>query len=163
MHLNILIPVTTLLVKVFVRVFSREDYKELVRSVTNLPLELMLIAISFMLSALTGLSDNYVSRFSKQSDADLFASVSIIVMFVMCLGINLLTRFLRILAGKLFFAFKQYRQLVAQPRIPGAIPDIASSGRIFWAIVYCMLVAIVLVLSFGSAVATLTYVLHLIQ
>ena len=55
-HLNVVIPVVTLLVKVLIRIFSHEDFPEILRSILNLPLELMLIAMSFMLGALSGLS-----------------------------------------------------------------------------------------------------------
>ena len=161
-HLNVVIPVATLLVKILVRVFSREEFREVLRTITNLPLELMLIAMSFMLGALSGISGSYVSRFSNQSDADLFAMVLIIFIFFLCLAISRLTRFLRILGGKLFFAIKQYRELIAQPTIPGTT-NVATAGRILWAMVYCLLVSLVLFLSFGISVTTLAYVLHLIQ
>jgi hypothetical protein len=161
-HLIVAIPVATLLVKVLVRVFSREEFHEVIRTITNLPLELMLIAMSFMLGALSGISANYVSRFASQGDADLFAVVTVIAIFFLCLLINGLTRFLRILGGKLFFAFKQYQELVSQPTIPGTT-NVATAGRILWAMVYCMMVVLVLVSSFGISVATLAYVLHLIQ
>lgn len=163
MHLNVVIPVTTLLVKVLIRVFSREEFAEVMRSIANLPLELMLIAMSFMLGALSGMSDAYIARFSNQSDADLFAAILIIVIFLLSLLINRFMRFLKILVGKLFFAFKQYRELMAQPTIPGTIPSIAIGGRVLWAMVYCMLMVVVLLLSFGISVLTLAYVLHLIQ
>lgn len=163
LHLNVVIPVATLLVKVLVRVFSREDFVEVIRSVTNLPLELMLISMSFMLGALSGISDNYLARFSNQSDADLFAAIAIIVIFFLCLLVNLLIKFLRVLFGKLFVAFKQYRALAAQPTIPGTVPNVAVVGRILWAMVYCMLMVLVLALCFGISVVTLAYVLHLIQ
>jgi len=161
-HLNAVIPVATLLVKVLVRVFSREEFGEVIRTITNLPLELMLIAMSFMLGALSGISANYVSRFPSQSDAELFAVVAVICIFFLCLAINGLTRFLRVLGGKLFFAFKQYHELVFQPTIPGTT-NVATAGRILWAMVYCILLALVLLSSFGISVTTLSYVLHLIQ
>jgi hypothetical protein len=163
MHLNVVIPVATLLVKVLIRMFSREEFAEVMRSVANLPLELMLIAMSFMLSALSGMSDAYIARFSNQSDADLFATLVIISIFFMSLIINRLIRFLKVLVGKLFFAFKQHRELVAQPTIPGTVPGIAIAGRVLWAMVYCILMVLVLVLCFGISVITLAYVLHLIQ
>jgi hypothetical protein len=162
-HLNVVIPVATLSAKILVRVFSREDFAEVMRSVTNLPLELLLISMSFMLGALAGISDSYFTRFANQSDADLFAALAVIVIFFLCLITNLLTKFLRFVFGKLFIAFKQYRELSAQPTIPGAVPDIAVAGRILWAMAYCMIMALVLVLSFGISVITLAYVLHLIQ
>jgi hypothetical protein len=162
-HLNVVIPVATLLTKVLIRVFSREEFAEVMRSVANLPLELMLIAMSFMLGALSGMSDSYVSRIGNQSDADLFAAIVIIGIFFLSLIINSLSRFLKVLAGKLFVAFQQYRALAAQPTIPGAVPNVAIAGRILWAMVYCMLMAIVLVLGFGISTFTLAYVLHLIQ
>lgn len=161
-HLIVVIPVTTLLVKVLVRVFSREEFNEVIRTVTNLPLELMLIAMSFMLGALSGISANYPLRFANQSDADLFAVAAIIAIFFLCLAIDGLTRFLRTLGGKLFIAFKQYQELVAQPTIPGTT-NVATAGRILWAMVYCILMALVLVFTFGISIATLAYILHLIQ
>jgi hypothetical protein len=163
MHLYIVIPVATLLTKVLIRVFSREDFAEIMRTVANLPLELMLIAMSFMLGALSGMSDTYITRFANQSDADLFAVVVIIIIFFLSLLINRLIRFLRTLFGKLFVAAKQYRELTAQPTIPGTVPNIAIAGRILWAMVYCTLMVLVLVLCFGVSVLTLAYVLHLIQ
>ena len=47
MHLTIVIPVATLVVKVLIQIFSRDKFKEVMRSLANLPLELMLIAMSF--------------------------------------------------------------------------------------------------------------------
>lgn len=163
MHLNVVIPVATLLVKVLIRVFSREEFAEVMRSVANLPLELMLIAMSFMLGALSGMSDSYIARFGDQSDADLYAAFLIIVIFFLSLIINRLIIFLKVVIGKLYFAFKQYRELVAQPTIPGTIPTIAIAGRVLWAMVYCTLMALVLLLTSGISVYTLAYVLHLIQ
>ena len=162
-HLNVVIPVATLLTKVLIRVFAREDFAEIMRSIVNLPLELMLIAMSFMLGALSGMSDNYIARFRNQSDADLFAALLIIGIFFLSLIINRLTRFLKALLGKLFVAFKQFRELAAQPVIPGSEPSIAKVGRIVWAMVYCILMVIVLLFCFGMSTATLAYVLHLIQ
>ena len=132
MHLTVVIPVATLLVKVLIQIFSRDKYKEVMRSLANLPLELMLIAMSFMLGALSGLSQSYVARFTGQSDADLFAALVIIAIFLLSLIINWLTRFLTVLFGKLFVAFKQYRDLVSQPTIPNSVPNIATAGRILW-------------------------------
>jgi hypothetical protein len=163
MHLYIVIPVATLLTKVLIRVFSREEFDEVMRTVANLPLELMLIAMSFMLGALSGLSDAYIARFANQSDADLFAALVIIGIFFLSLIINRLIRFLKVLLGKLFVAHKQFRELAAQPTIPGTVPNIAIAGRILWAMVYCTLMVLVLVLCFGMSVITLAYVLHLIQ
>jgi len=163
MHLNIVIPVATLLVKVLIRVFSREEFAEVMRSVANLPLELMLIAMSFMLGALSGMADSYIAKFPHQSDADLFAVIVIIVIFFLSLLINRMIRFLKILSGKLFFALKQYRELAAQPTIPGTVSNIALAGRLLWGMVYCMLLGLMLFLSFLFSVLTLAYVLHLIQ
>jgi len=50
-------------------------------SVFNLPLELMLIAMSFMLGALSGIPETYASRFRNQSNADLYAAFTLFVMF----------------------------------------------------------------------------------
>jgi hypothetical protein len=133
------------------------------RTIANLPLELMLISMSFMLGALSGMSDPYNARFANQSDADLFAALVIIGIFFLSLFINRLIRFLKTLFGKLFVAVKQYRELTAQPTIPGTVPNIAIGGRILWAMVYCILMVLVLVSCFGISVITLAYVLHLIQ
>ena len=163
MHLNVVIPVSTLLVKVLIRIFTRDEFKEVMRSIANLPLELMLIAMSFMLGALSGLSTDYIARFHDQSDADLFAALVIIGIFFLSLILNRLTRFLRILFGKFYVAVKQYRELTAQPTIPGSVPSITVTGRILWALFYCILMTIMLTLTFGISVSSLAYVLHLIQ
>jgi len=163
MHLNIVIPVATFLVKVLVRVFSRDEIAEVLRSFANLPLELMLIAMSFVLGALSGLSESYIGKFEKQSDADLFAVLLIIGIFLLSIVINRLTRFVRILFEKLFVAFKQYRQLAAQPRIPGTVPSVTVTGRVLWAMAYCILLVMMLTLNIGISFITLAYILHLIQ
>jgi len=163
MHLNVVIPIATLLLKILVQIFSRDDYKEVGRSLSNLSLELMLIAMSFMLGALSGLSDSYIKRFPNQSDADLYAVLAIFGIFLLCLLINVFTKWLRVLFGKLYVAYRQYRELAAQPVLPDAVPSIAIAGRLFWAMVYCMLMAIVLVSSLSISVGTLAYILHLIQ
>ena len=162
-HLNVVIPVATLLTKVLIRIFAREDFAEIIRSLANIPLELNLIAMSFMLGALSGLSDNYIRRFANQSDADLFAAFLIIGIFFLSIAINRLTKFAKVLWGKLFVAFKQFRELETQPVIPGTEPSIAKVGRIMWAMVYCILMVMVLLFCFGLSTATLAYVLHLIQ
>lgn len=162
-HLNVVIPSMTLLVKILVRIFSRDEAKEIFRSFFNLPLEFMLIATSFMLGALCGISDTYAARFTSQSDADLFAAVIIAVMFFGSIPINKLTRFTMVLAEKLYTAVKQYSELTRQPLLPGAEPDTARVGRIMWAMVYCILMVLVLLSSFGASISALAYVLHLIQ
>jgi ABC-type multidrug transport system permease subunit len=162
-HLNVVIPVATLLTKVLIRIFSREDFAEIMRSIANLPLELLLIAMSFMLGALSGMSEAYIIRIGNQSDADLFGLLVIIAIFFLSLFINRLMRFGKTLMGKLFVAHKQYRELVAQPTIPGTVPNITIVGRILWTMVYCILMVLVLVFCFGVTVITLAYVLHLIQ
>jgi len=163
MHLTVVIPVTTLVVKVLIQIFSRDKFKEVMRSLANFPLELMLIAMSFMLGALSGLSSSYTTRLTNQGDADLFAALVIIAIFLLSLVINGLTRFLTVLFGKLYIAFKQYRELASQPTIPDTVPSIAIVGRILWATIYCILMVLVLFLCFGISVSTLAYVLHLIQ
>lgn len=162
-HLNVVIPVATLFLKLLVQVFSRDDFKEVMKSLSNFPLELMLIAMSFMLGALSGLSENYVSRFGSQGNADLFAAMIIFLIFIFCLVINILTRFLRKLFGKLYVAYKQLSVLLAQPTIPGAVPSVAVTGRILWTTFYCTLMALMLSFSIGISLGTLAYVLHLIQ
>jgi hypothetical protein len=137
-NLNIVIPAATLLVKILIQLFSRDEYREVMRSLANLPLELMLIAMSFMLGALSGISVGYIARFTNQSDADLFAALVIFGIFLLSLLINRLTRFLKVLFGKIFIAFKQFRELAAQPLIPGSEPSIAKTGRIVWAMVYVL-------------------------
>ena len=163
MHLNVVIPVATLFLKLLVQVFSRDDFREVMKSLSNLPLELMLIAMSFMLGALSGLSESYIARFGSQGNADLFAAMVIFLIFVFCLIINILTRFLRKIFGKLYVAYKQLSELLAQPTIPGSVPSVAVSGRILWTTFYCTLMALVLSLCVGISVFTLAYVLHLIQ
>lgn len=163
MNLNVVIPVATLAVKISVRVVSRDEFRTVARSIADLPLELMLIAISFMLGALSGLSQSYVQRFANPSDADLFAVVVIAAIFVLSLVINWLTRWLSILFGKIYIAFRQYRELAAQPTLPDSIPAIAITGRILWTLFYCTMMSIVLVSSIGISVFTLAFVLHLIQ
>ncbi|HET9399594.1 MAG TPA: hypothetical protein VFO34_01475, partial [Candidatus Acidoferrales bacterium] len=91
------------------------------------------------------------------------AALLIIVIFFLSLLINRLAKFIRILFGKLFIAFKQYRELGEQPAIPGTVPNLAKAGRLLWATVYCILMVLVLALAFGISVLTLAYVLHLIQ
>jgi hypothetical protein len=162
-HLNIVIPCATLLVKILVRTFSRDEIKEIFRSVANLPLELMLIAMSFMLGALSGITESYVTRFPNQSDADLFAAFVIGVIFLLSIPINKLSRFSMILSEKMFTAAKQYKEFSEQPLLPGAEPDTAKVSRIMWTMVYCILMVLVLLSSFGITIGTLAYVLHLIQ
>lgn len=162
-HLNIVIPSATLLVKILVRTFSRDEVKEIFRSVANLPLELMLIAMSFMLGALSGITDSYVKRFTSQSDADLFAAVVIGLVFLLSIPVNKLSKFTMILSEKMFTAAKQYQEFAAQPLLPGTEPDTARVGRILWAMVYCILMVLVLLSSFGISISILAYVLHLIQ
>lgn len=162
-NLNVVIPAVTLLVKLLVRVFSRDEFREIMRHLANTPLELMLIAMSFMLGALSGMSNNYIAGFPNQSDADLFACLVIFGIFLGSMFVNWLTRWSVVLFGKLYFAIKQYRELTAQPTIPGTIPGMAIVGRLLWAMVYCVYIAIVLVLAFGFSIGTLAFVLHLIQ
>jgi len=163
MNLNIVIPSATLAVKISVRIFSRDDFKTIAKSMADLPLELMLIAMSFMLGALSGLSPKYIERFANQGDADLFAAIAIIAMFVLSLIINWITRWLYIIYSKLYIALKQYRDLAAQPRLPDSIIPMAITGRILWGLFYCTMMAMMLVSSLGISVLTLAYVLHLIQ
>ena len=162
-HLDIVIPCVTLLVKILVRTFSRDEIAEIIRSVANLPLELMLIAMSFMLGALSGIPATFTARFDKQSDADLFAVVIIAAIFLLSIPINKLSRFTMVVAEKLYVATKQYHTLAEQPVLPGSEPDMARGARILWATIYCVLLVLVLLLSFGISVGTLAYVLHLIQ
>jgi hypothetical protein len=163
MRLDAVIPISTLIVKILVRVFTREDFEEVVRSVVNLPLELLLIAMSFMFGALCGISPNYVTKFEGQGSADLFAAFALVCLFGGCLVVNLALRFLKVVAGKLYVAFKQYRELMKEPVIPGTVNKISTGGRLVWGMVYCILMVVLLLFSFGSSVLTLAYVLHLIQ
>jgi hypothetical protein len=162
-QLNVVIPIATLLVKVLVRVFSREDFPEIARSVANLPLELLLIAMSFMLGALSGISSEYATRFDNQSDADLFAVGAVVGIFFLCLGVNLIMKYAKAIFGKLFVAFAQYRDLSAQPTIPGSVPTIAIAGRLFWALAYCIMMVLMLMSSFAISILSLAYILHLMQ
>ena len=163
MNLNIVIPSATLAVKISVRIVSRDDFKTVAKSIADLPLELMLIAMSFTLGALSGLSPDYIKRFANQSDSDLFAVVVIIAIFLLSLIINWITRWLYIVYGKLYIALRQYRDLAAQPRLPDSVTPVAITGRILWGLFYCTMMAIMLVSSLGISVLTLAYVLHLIQ
>lgn len=154
-HLIVVIPVATFFLKIVVQFFSRDDWKEILKSLSNLPLELMFISMSFMLGALSGLSPSYGVRFGSQGDADLYAALVICAIFALCLAINFLTRFLRKLFGKLLVAHKQLSALLSQPRIPETVPGIAISGRIIWATVYCTLTALVLSLTLGISIGSL--------
>jgi hypothetical protein len=162
-HLNVVIPCATLLVKILVRTFSRDEIKEVIRSVFNLPLELMLIAMSFMLAALSGLLNGYIARFPKQSDADLYAAIVVGAIFFVSIPVNKLNRFSMIVAEKLYIAIKQYGELSKEPLLPGTEPSRAILGRIMWAMLYCILMVLVILLSFGIAISALAYVLHLVQ
>jgi hypothetical protein len=162
-NLNVLIPTVTLIFKILVKVVSRDEMKEVMRSITNLPLELMLISTSFMLGALSGISSSYANRFHDQSGAGLFAVVAIAVIFAVSVVVNRLDEGVRVLFGKTFVAMKQYHELSQQPVLPGAEPSMAKLGRFIWAMVYCILFVLLLVCSFGISVGTLAYVLHLIQ
>ena len=162
-HLIVVIPVATFFLKIVVQVFSRDDWKEILKSLSNLPLELMFISMSFMLGALSGLSPSYGVKFGSQSDADLYAALVICVIFALCLVLNFLTQFLRKLFGKLVIAHKQFSALMSQPRIPETVPGTAISGRIIWATVYCTMTVLVLLLALGISIGSLAYVLHLIQ
>lgn len=176
-NLTLVIPVSTFFLKIIVQYFSRDDWKEILKSLSSLPLEIMFIAMSFMLGALSGLSPTYDTRIGNQGDADLYAVLVICGIFALCLLINFLIRFVRKLFGKLYVAGQQIRKLLVQHRIPeqhglfdnanvpdsGAVPDIAISGRIIWATAYCTFTTLVLSSAFGISIGTLAYVLHLIQ
>jgi hypothetical protein len=129
----------------------------------ELPLEFMLIAMSFILSALCGITDAYTRRFPNPSDGDLFACIVIISIFLLAIPVNRLNRFSVILFGKLFIAVKQYREFVEQPALPGTEPSLARGGRVLWAMFYCILMTLVLLSAFAISISTLAYVLHLIQ
>jgi len=163
MNLTIVIPVTTLIAKIFIQIFSRDSFEEVSKSLANFPLELMLIAMSFMLSALSGLSAAYTNGFENQGDADLFAVVTMIVIFALSLIINRMTRWLYVLSTKLQVAYAQYSKLSSQPAIPNTVPDVAIMGRVVWAMFYCSMMTLVLVCTFGVSVLTLSFVLHLIE
>lgn len=166
MNLTLVIPVSTLMAKVLIQIFSRDQYKDVMRSLADFPLELMLIAMSFMLGALCGLSPNYLTRLGDQGTADLYAVVVIAVIFLGSLFINGLTKLLRILFGKIFVAAKQYQELLSQPSLPDLVPvlpNIEAAGRIIWTTFYCVLMVLVLLFCCGVPVVTLWYVLRLIQ
>lgn len=161
LHLTIVIPFTVLILRILIRVFSREDYKDILRGLGSWPLDLMVIAMSFMLTALAGFSRSYVSKFKSQHDADLWAVASIACIFLLSVAVNRLLKWNQILAGKLYVAFQQIQRI--QPGAGQKTPSIEVVGRILWAMVYCIVMALVLVCCFGIAVPTLAYVLHLIQ
>jgi hypothetical protein len=167
MNLTLVIPITVLCVKLLVQVVSRDNLKDLLRSITNLPLELLLIAMSFMFGALSGISQSYLGKFTTLSDADLWAILMIFFIFLLCLAIHSGTKFVYILGTKLSVAASQFQGLVQGPITdssninPGA--NVARGGRILWAMAYCIMMVTVLILKFGTAVVALSYVLHLVQ
>lgn len=161
-NLTLVIPISTLIVKVLIQIFSRDQFKEVAKSLTDFPLELMLIAMSFMLSALCGLTPNYAPKWANQANADLYATMVIAFIFFLCLAIKRGTKFLKKLFGKIFVGAKQYQELTSQPTLPNAV-NMELAGRILWTSFYCVIMVPVLLFCCGVPIVTLWYVLHLIQ
>src|SRR5947209_5088502 len=106
--LVIVIPLFVLSLKLLMRLFSREDPREILRTLPALPLDLTLIGIGLMLTALARLNPAYFARFESDSAANLWAGLTLFGLFLSGVILNYLIGLSRILGQKLHTAYIQF-------------------------------------------------------
>src|SRR5438552_18711666 len=90
-QLVIAIPFTLLFLRLFVRWVAREDAKEIVSGLLAIPLDLVFISISLVLSGLARISTQFERRYG--SDTDLIGGFLILILFAVATLITLASRF----------------------------------------------------------------------
>ncbi len=163
MNLVLVIPLFVLSLKLLIRYASREDVREILRTIPSLPLDLTLIAISLMLTAFARITPAYFEKFDSQQDAYSWAAFVLFGLFVSGVVLNRLICWSRTSGQKLYAASKQLREKRLQPAYDPKSPSIEIAGRMLWALVYCLVLALLVGLEMLISMGTLAYVLHLIR
>lgn len=113
-NLIILLPLTVLLIQLIVRWMAREEPKEVFRSVLTVPLDIVYIAISFVLSGLARLMPRFSQRYASDRDTDLAGAVLVVALTGVAVLLTLLGRGARLLWQKYYAALQQVRRRVGE-------------------------------------------------
>ena len=161
-NLVIVIPIFVLCLKLLIRYASREDVKQILRTLPSLPLDLTLISISLMLAAAARITPAYFDKFDSPEDAYAWAALALFGLFVSGVFLNVLIGWSRTSGQKLYAACKQLSERRLQPGYDPKSPGIEIVGRMLWALVYCLVLVLLIGLEMLVSMGTLAYVLHLI-
>src|SRR5436190_13288680 len=110
-HIIVALPLTILVIKLFVRSFTREAAKDLFRSVLVLPLDLVYVAFGILLAAMAGRIPSFAAQYHSEKDADYAGIVLCVGLVAAACLITWMDRAVRLLWQKFFSAWSLVKQI----------------------------------------------------
>ena len=166
-HLSIALPLTLLVIKLFVRFVSREKPKDLYKSLLVLPLDFVYISTGLMLAALARSLPAFAGKFASPSDADLQGAILLLALILLAIFLTLCDRLVRWLWQKFYAAWTLYKSDAQLPlEFPPAGPNEASNSVstqkaqiLVWVLVYMVFLLPVFLVEIVCAFYALAYTL----
>lgn len=159
-NLIVVIPFTVLGLRVLVRWVVREQTKDIFRSALNVPLDLMFIAISLLLTGLARMNPQFAARYESDTEADLAGIILFAILITLAVIMTYLHRWIGTLWQKFFAAWQQVlRRKEEQLEFQWKDADLAIAGRLLWMTGYWVAMVLLLSVDLLMAVGSLWYIL----
>jgi len=162
-NLFLVIPFTILGLRLIIRWVTREEAKEIFRSLLSLPQDLMFISMGLLLSALARIAPGFARRYASDREADLAGACWLLALIVVTILLVYLGRVLTILWQKFYSALKQIRDRRSLDGTRQDTGNIQVAGRMFWLLAYWASLVLVLSIEVSVSVWCLWCVIYLIR
>lgn len=162
-NLIVAIPFTILALQLLVRWVAREEAKDFVRGLLTLPLDLMFIAMSFVLAGLARLTPKFAAHYGSDRNTDLAGAILLICLVLLAAALTYCGRGVRVLWQKFFAAWQQLQRQTRQPEFKWKDAGTPVAGRLFWMVGYWVMIVVLQSAQLLVSVVSLWYVLHLME
>jgi hypothetical protein len=164
-YLIVAIPFTVLALRLLVRWIAREQPREVFRSIVTLPIDLMFISMSLVLTGLARLQPKFALNYGSDRNADLAGAILLVILVFLASLLTYLGRGVRILWEKSYAAWQQIaarrQQLEEQHSFDWRDNGIAF--RLFWLLGYWIMMIILVSIQLLVSVGALEYILRLMH
>jgi hypothetical protein len=165
-YLIVAIPFTVLALRLLVRWLAREEPREIFRSIVMLPIDLMFISMSLVLTGLARLQPKFALTYGSDRNADLAGAILLLVLVIIASVLTYVGRGVRLLWQKSYAAWQQIvvrRQEVEEGQEGFDWRDDGIAFRLFWLLGYWVMMIILVSIQLFASVGALEYILRLMH
>jgi hypothetical protein len=127
-NIAVALPITILVLKLFVRFVTREPAKDIFKSILVLPLDLVYVAYGLLLAGIAGRIPAFAAHYETPREADFAGLVLGVGLFLIACLITWLDRFARLLWQKFYAAWSLARSTGESQQM--TLPNIRETPRL---------------------------------
>jgi hypothetical protein len=165
-YLIVAIPFTVLALRLLVRWLAREEPREVFRSIVTLPIDLMFISMSLVLTGLARLQPKFALNYGSDRNADLAGAILLIGLVTIASLLTYIGRGVRLLWQKSYAAWQQIitrRKEVEEKQQAFDWRDNGIAFRLYWLLGYWIMMIILVSIQLVVSVGALEYILRLMH